>query len=218
MLGWSDSKIRIPPDYPRNGSISLSVEVADKIWIPDLYVPATSDYNGLKESIQSISLEVKPGNPFHENTTFVKYRVEFKAKVYCAFFLSRYPLDVQNCKFRFGSKANDVKFIFFDPENKFHHSSKFEAVEFEVDLTFPTISLNDTDKNAPVGFDIRMQRIISPFIFKIYLPCIAIVVASSISFIVPLSAIPGRIALMVTQFLTLTNLFIYHMVRFHFVN
>ena len=42
----------------------------------------------------------------------------------------------------------------------------------------------------------------------------AIVVVSFISFLVPLTAIPGRIALVVTQFLTLTNMFIHQMVSF----
>ena len=215
MLSWSDSKIRLPPEFPRNGSISLSVEITDKIWIPDFYVPAIHDYNAFKESIQSISLKVRPGNPFHENTTYVQYRVEAKARVYCNFLLLRYPLDNQTCKFRFGSQADDVKFILYDPKNKFHQPRKFEAVEFEFDLTYPESFRSDKSiDDSIVGFDIKMQRIISSFIFKCYLPCIAIVVASSISFIVPLSAIPGRIALMVTQFLTLTNLFIYHMVIF----
>ena len=44
------------------------------------------------------------------------------------------------------------------------------------------------------------------------MPCIAIVIATSFSFIIPLSAIPGRVALIVTQFLTLTNIFINQMV------
>ena len=211
-LGWSDSKIRIPRN--RNNSISLTIDVADKIWIPDFYIPALSNYNAFKESIQSITLEVHPKNQFHENTTFVVYRVEAKAEVYCDFFLSQFPLDCQTCKFRFGSQANDVKFILYDPENKYHLPKRYEAVKFEVDVTFPKNSQLETEENVPVGFDMKMRRIISPFVFKVYLPCMAIVAASSISFIIPLSAIPGRIALMVTQFLTLTNLFIYHMVHY----
>merc|ERR1712141_399098 len=72
-------------------------------------------------------------------------------------------------------------------------------------------SSGEEAENAFVGFDIKMDRILSPFLFKYYLPSFAIVTASSISFIIPLTAIPGRVAFMVTQFLTLTNLFIYQM-------
>ena len=47
---------------------------------------------------------------------------------------------------------------------------------------------------------------------------IAIVVVAQISFIIPMSAIPGRVALVVTQFLTLTNIFIHEMVRYYFTH
>ena len=53
-----------------------------------------------------------------------------------------------------------------------------------------------------------MKRIQQPYLLKYYLPCIAIVTVTQISFYIPPDAIPGRIALLVTQFLTLTNLFI----------
>ena len=61
-------------------------------------------------------------------------------------------------------------------------------------------------------FDVRVKRQISQYIFQYYIPSITIVIASSVSFIIPLSAIPGRVALVVTQFLTLTNIFIHQMV------
>ena len=63
-----------------------------------------------------------------------------------------------------------------------------------------------------LGFDIVIKRRPSKYIFQYFLPSCAIVGASSFSFIIPLSAIPGRVALLVTQFLTLTNIFINSMV------
>ena len=74
--------------------------------------------------------------------------------------------------------------------------------------------LEDGSKNGyfdnlkEVGFNITMKRIQQPYLLKYYLPCIAIVTVTQISFYIPPDAIPGRIALLVTQFLTLTNLFI----------
>ena len=63
------------------------------------------------------------------------------------------------------------------------------------------------------GIEVKMKRKLSKYIYQYYLPSITIVIASSVSFIIPLSAIPGRVALMGTQFLTLTNIFINQMVR-----
>ena len=59
------------------------------------------------------------------------------------------------------------------------------------------------------GLDVHIKRQISTYILQYYLPSITVVITSSISFIIPLSAIPGRVALVVTQFLTLTNIFIH---------
>ena len=52
-----------------------------------------------------------------------------------------------------------------------------------------------------------------PYMMKYYIPTMAVVLVSEIGFVIPLTAIPGRVALLVTQFLTLVNLFIYQMVR-----
>ena len=69
------------------------------------------------------------------------------------------------------------------------------------------------DNLSEVGFNITMQRVQQPYLLKYYLPCVAIVAVTQISFHIPPDAIPGRIALLVTQFLTLTNLFISEQVR-----
>ena len=63
------------------------------------------------------------------------------------------------------------------------------------------------------GYGIEMIRQPSKYLFQYYVPCVTIVMASTLSFIVPPTAAPGRIALVVTQFLTLTNIFIYQKVN-----
>ena len=64
-----------------------------------------------------------------------------------------------------------------------------------------------------VGFDIAMERILKPYIMEYYLPCVASILVSHIGFVIPVKSIPGRAALLVTQFLSLINLFIAGMVR-----
>ena len=79
--------------------------------------------------------------------------------------------------------------------------------------------LEDKTKNGyfdnlkEVGFNVTMKRVQQPYLLKYYMPCVAIVAITQISFYIPPDAIPGRIALLVTQFLTLTNLFIGEQVR-----
>ena len=213
-MRWTDPEIKAKFNDSKliESGISLSLAMVDEIWMPGFYLYNVSDYKAFKDSIQITTLQVYAGNAFNDNQTLVEYRMEAKAMIYCGFLLSRYPLDHQQCLFRFGSKANDMRFILFDVNNTFHKEMSYQAVEFEIDISFRDNLTNEIGPTTPVGFDIGMDRVISPFIFKCYLPCCAIVAASSISFIIPLRAIPGRVALMVTQFLTLTNLFIYQMV------
>merc|ERR1712038_1162244 len=46
------------------------------------------------------------------------------------------------------------------------------------------------------------------YVFKYYISCAAIVIISQISFLIPPDQVPGRIALLVTTFLILVNIFI----------
>ena len=63
-----------------------------------------------------------------------------------------------------------------------------------------------------IGIKIELDRKLSSFMLQYYIPCITIVMISDLSFVIPVTAIPGRTALLVTLFLTLINLFIHEMV------
>ena len=67
--------------------------------------------------------------------------------------------------------------------------------------------------NNTIGISDVLTHSITPYFFKYYIPSIAIVTISMMGFTMPLSALPERVALLVTQFLTLTELFIHEMVR-----
>merc|ERR1719458_759172 len=57
------------------------------------------------------------------------------------------------------------------------------------------------------GFEMILHRHISHYIINYYLPSGLFVVVSWISFLVPADIIPGRMALLVTLFLVLVNIF-----------
>lgn len=84
--------------------------------------------------------------------------------------------------------------------------TSYQASNFFTSTTF----VNDT--NGAIGVDITMSRDIQSFVLKYYVTCIAIVILSNFSFVFPLTDVSGRVGLLVTLFLTLTNLFIYQMV------
>lgn len=57
------------------------------------------------------------------------------------------------------------------------------------------------------GFEMILRRHVSHYIINYYLPSGLFVVVSWISFLVPAEIIPGRMALLVTLFLVLVNIF-----------
>jgi len=60
---------------------------------------------------------------------------------------------------------------------------------------------------AACGFRVHLERKRHQLIFQVYLPCILFVVVSWISFLIRPSVVPGRMALLVTLFLVLVNVF-----------
>ena len=130
----------------------------------------------------------------------------------CYFNFSTFPFDTQECYF-----IMDLPFnwnLTLHSENEY--TAKYHADGFEIQ-SYEFGPIKDYDKllamhSTLFGVVVKAKRHVSMYILQYYLPSISIVMASSISFIIPLSAIPGRVALVVTQFLTLTNIFIHQMV------
>merc|ERR1719322_1224968 len=57
------------------------------------------------------------------------------------------------------------------------------------------------------GFEMVLSRYVSTYIITYYLPSGLFVIVSWISFLIPMEVIPGRMALLVTLFLVLVNIF-----------
>ena len=64
----------------------------------------------------------------------------------------------------------------------------------------------------PVAYNFKIKRQAKPYVLQYYIPSSVVTIVSFLSFVVPISVTPGRIGLIVTQFLTLTNLFIHQRV------
>ena len=168
-----------------------------------------------------VSLEITPTNYLDHSGLcllgpMVRYEIEAKVTFYCEFDYSAYPKDHLICKLRLGGLRPNVRFI-LENRNSSSISSMGQTkthIEFYDVLTSVVeekLMTNDEIVQS-IGLDIQIQRGVRPFVLKYYLPCATITLVSQLSFIIPLTALPGRVALLVTQFLTLTSLFIHQMV------
>ena len=220
-MKWWDPNIKYKAfeDKSNNGEIILSPTSVQDIWTPDLMIRNLTSFKIEEEWIKLVSSKilihdesnydnVKHPNALHEN---VEITYEIKASIYCNFDHSKYPLDKQNCSLTLGSSSFGAIFVLENNDAIDTENSTYIASNFLVSTKFFDDRRHNSGNNTiGIRFDLTHSTI--PYLVKYYIPCSAIVIISMMSFKIPLSAIPGRIALLVTQFLTLTNLFIYEMV------
>ena len=231
-MKWMDVGIKTNFSTLQKGmpGIPLNDDMLNKIWMPDVYVYNLSSYKSFKNSMQMRSFLIVPENKgrilptknietirqiekngtheTHQNYSkgYVKLTLEATATIYCTFDIPAYPFDKEICQFRIGSRYFGGVFQLLDPKQQYHNEMSYKASDF-----FTTITFID-GKNGEIGVKISLSRDIQSFVLKYYVSCIAIVILSNFSFVIPLTDVSGRVALLVTLFLTLTNLFIYQMV------
>lgn len=215
-MQWVDGRIKtnFSEEDKKNGGIGLDLLYQiHKIWKPLMYFHNLTDWKSHEDSYNFLGLTLDANHSLNTNETVVEYTLGTKATIYCNFDFITYPMDEQSCLLRFGSKELGLDLVLFDPSNTYHVKKEYEVADFDISINYFNGYLEGPNSNRIVGYDVKMRRKLEPFFMMYYLPCMAILLVSTISFAVPLAATPGRIALLVTLFLTLTNLFIYEMVN-----
>ena len=218
-MKWWDPHIKYKnsDDKTENGEIILSPTSVKEIWTPDLMISNLTSFKiedeWVKLKTAKILTQDKSSPLGHPNSSKANVEItyEIKASIYCNLDHSKYPFDIQNCSLRLGSSSFGAIFILEDSDAIGTGNSTYIASNFHVSTKFFDDQRHVFGNNT-IGINFIMTHSVEPYLFKYYIPCNAIVIISMMSFMIPLSAIPGRIALLVTQFLTLTNLFIYEMV------
>ena len=236
---WEDPRIKVnysalPSMKHSTAWLKLSPNIVEKIWHPnlDLMTSDIQEWKSVNDPLWFYSLGIAKCPWMRHcylspNATAFYADKRWRVTLFCKFDFSSFPLDTQNCRFRqaFESTSEVVNIFLYSPSfttytvNVSKSKLDWTYIGHGFDITITplgtvvdpkTIMQNSTGE---FGFDIKLRRIIQPYVFQYYFPCAAIVIISQISFTIPLSAIPGRVAVIVTQFLTLTNIFIYQMVR-----
>ena len=219
QLVWADNRIttNFTEQELRSGKVLNNVNLKH-IWKPDLLIENLCEFklHSVLEDLSGLAI----GNGLTlglKNETVIWYEFSAKAVVYCNFDFIRFPMDKQSCNFTIGTTypaSGTIKFTFHSDSGGFNFGQDTRSTD-DFLLSIEKIENANMDNSTTTfGFTIKMSRLLQPFIMECYLPCIAIVIVTLISFLIPLDAVPGRVALLVTQFLTLTNICIYQQVKF----
>jgi hypothetical protein len=213
-LVWKDNRIKTK--LLEDEVMVLNNKVIETIWKPDLWIKNLHDFKIHNVLEPTSGLMIMNGDNCEvssctekgtKQNTIITYNFEAQATIYCNFRFSNYPMDKQRCDLvidRAYPISNVVNFVF--EIGLFAVTGKNEVLDdFDIEVVFDPVS-NQTG----IRGTIHLRRNIFPYIIKYYLPCAAIMTMSSLSFFMSKEsgAILGRMALLVTQFLTLTNILI----------
>ena len=224
LLGWVDERIK--GVFPTRLGFTVLQRIATgekaKIWNPfprmeisnlkkRRYIldPIISKIGLAAGSTAALYLK----HSFNDRKTLVWSGIKWRVTVSCPLDFSNFPFDVNKCPLIMVMHINQnltthvaKKQHFKDVKDGFEIKVRDRGVRNQYEKLLD-------EHTQSFGVNVIIQRDLSMYVYQYYLPSTTIVVASSVSFIIPLSAIPGRVCLLGTQFLTLTNIFITLMVH-----
>ena len=219
-LKWADNRIRT--NLPVNGTSVLNNNLIKHIWKPDLWIKNIFDFklhSVIEPTAGLIIMETevcKNSEICNEQTTqrhtIVTYNLEAQTVIYCNFHFVNFPMDTQHCEFIMDGSYPYPDIVYFSFElGAFGVTNKNSNTDaFAIDITF---NETRTTNQSGIQSTIKLERSLLPFVIKYYLPCVAIIIVSLIGFLISIASIPARVALLVTQFLTLTNVLIAQQVK-----
>ena len=130
----------------------------------------------------------------------------------CPMRFERYPLDEHICKFRVGSTNMDINYMRFGKATiKYDDTSKNTILDYKIEV----MEMKDEDRiiaysgtnYSVTGLEMKLVRNRQKYLYIYFLPSGLFVVVSWVGFLIPPEVVPGRMALLITLFLVLINIF-----------
>ena len=124
----------------------------------------------------------------------------------------RYPLDEHICKFRVGSTNMDINYMRFGKATiKYDDTSKNTILDYKIEV----MEMKDEDRiiaysgtnYSVTGLEMKLVRNRQKYLYIYFLPSGLFVVVSWVGFLIPPEVVPGRMAMLITLFLVLINIF-----------
>jgi len=214
---WTEPRLEIPSLFltdmnstslSEQSMIPVNLELVNQLWLPNIFI-----YN--LKTFKVVEVLSKHAGLWITKDKEIMYSQATHINFICPMRFDNFPLDTQTCKFQVGSYSYDMAKMTFTQTNKVQGYVK-TAHSVVLDYAVNVLQLRPEDQilgygelgNFSVaGFEMVLNRHVSHYLITYYLPSGLFVVVSWISFVVPPDIIPGRMALLVTLFLVLVNIF-----------
>ena len=222
---WEDHRIKISHSKS-TGFIELPdiTKTERYIWKPfdNLIFPEAKEVSFLFYPIIASEIIATSGKlangllktkQYLDGTTVIVANFQWKVTIPCSMDFSSYPFDTQTCRLNMKSRQINIsiaKIPEVQEENKNvnTHFKGYHLITEEFSNTYAN-HLTSGTKSTEFGVTIAFTRKFTSYLYLYYIPCMVVVTISFISFTIPLEATAGRVGLLVTQFLSLTKIYIH---------
>jgi len=186
---------------------SMNLEFVKSLWLPNIFIYNLKTYKVIDVLSKLAGLWIYGNHQLlYSQATHITF--------ICPMRFDKFPLDTQVCKFQVGSYSYEDRIMSFETLQAGYSSKSGNSIALDYAITINKLSEDDQIfKGGPLGnfslagFEMVLQRYVSTYIITYYLPSGLFVIVSWISFLIPMDVIPGRMALLVTLFLVLVNIF-----------
>uniref|UniRef100_A0AC34GVQ0 Glutamate-gated chloride channel n=1 Tax=Panagrolaimus sp. ES5 TaxID=591445 RepID=A0AC34GVQ0_9BILA len=172
-----------------------------KIWIPDTFFQ--NEKNAHRHNIDKPNIMVRV---HHDG--FVLYSVRLTMTLSCPMNFEYYPMDVQECELRFASYAYTTDDIIYKWKNNnpvqiktglLNSLPQFKVTNYS---THECSSSTSTGTYSCLNLRLELNREFGFFLLHLFIPSMALVAVSWVSFFIDPTSVPGRVTLGVTVLLT----------------
>ena len=188
-------------------SVPMNLEMIKDLWLPNILI-----YN--LKTFKVMDVLSKLAGLWISADYTVLYSTATHITFICPMHFDKFPLDTQSCKFQVGSYSYDDSQMTFQTLRAGYDGKAENSIALDYAIEIKRLSQQDSillfdglGNFSLAGFELVLNRYVSTYIITYYLPSGLFVIVSWISFLIPMDVIPGRMALLVTLFLVLVNIF-----------
>ena len=225
-IKWPDPRLTLKPEFgyeiakpllekDPNFNITMNPNVAVPMnleMIKDLWLPNVLIYN--LKTFKVMDVLSKLAGLWISADYKILYSTATHITFICPMHFDKFPLDRQRCKFQIGSYSYDDSQMTFKTTAAKYDGKEYNSIALDYAIEIKPLSQEDSilqfdglGNFSLAGFELVLDRYVSTYIITYYLPSGLFVIVSWISFLIPMDVIPGRMALLVTLFLVLVNIF-----------
>ena len=203
---WEEPRLVTNLTVHEDDMVPIDLQFLKNLWVPNIFIYDLLSFTALNVLKKLAGVWIVGGN-------HVYYNQATTVTFLCPMRFDLYPLDEHICKFKVGSTNLDMtRMIFAETIINFDNSKRNTILDYSLDLDHLSkkdqiLEYGELGNFSITGVEIKFTRHKSKYLYVYYLPSGLFVVVSWASFLIPPDVVPGRMAMLITLFLVLINIF-----------